>query len=210
MRPILSLFSLTLFLWSGCTAPAAPLFNGRDLAGWEFITTPAQPIGSVCRLLPGGVIAAAGQPVGFLATTAGYENYRLHAEWRWSGKPGNSGILVHISDGPMDRAWPRCLQIQTKSQSAGDLLPMAGASFAEPLTPGQKTPQRLHTAPDSEKPAGEWNSCDIVCQGDTVEVTVNGVLQNRVTRVVPHSGRVGLQFEGTPFEFRNVTLQPLD
>ena len=209
----LSSFALGCLALLGCTtdtAPARALFNGRDLAGWEFVAAPAADIGAVCKALPGGVIAMAGLPVGFVATTASYENYRLHAEWRWPGKPGNSGVLLHISSGPKDRAWPLSFQVQTKNKSAGDLLPMAGATFAETPTPGQKIPQRLHTAPDSEKPPGEWNSCDILCRGDTIELTINGVRQNKVTAITPHAGRIGFQFEGTPFEVRNVSLQPLD
>ena len=200
-------------VFAGCAASAAELFNDHDFAGWEFTTTPTTDIKAVCKLLPDGVIAAAGRPIGFIATTASYENYRLHAEWRWSGKPGNGGVLVHISSGPKDRAWPLSLQIQTKNKNAGDLLPMAGATFAEPLTtePGAKTPIKARTGPvDSEKPVGEWNSCDILCQNGIVEVTVNGVLQNKITQSNPHSGRVGFQFEGTPFEIRHVTLTPLD
>jgi len=202
--------SLALLVTSGYAAPATTLFNGHDLAGWEFVASPARDIRTVCTAGPDGVISAAGQPVGYLTTAASYENYRLHAEWRWIDNPGNGGVLVHISSGPMDRAWPRCLQIQTKNKSVGDLLPMAGASFAEPLAVDQKTPQRPHTAPDSENPAGEWNTCDILCQGDTLEVTINGIRQNRVTKVTPHAGRIGFQFEGAPFQLRNVTLQPMD
>jgi len=209
--PCRALAALLLLTAPVCAAPpGSDLFNGQDLAGWEFVAVPAADIGTVCRLLPDGVIAAAGAPVGFIATTASYENYQLHAEWRWPAKPGNSGVLVHISSGPKDRAWPLCLQIQTKHGAAGDLLPMAGASFAEPLAPDQKTPQRPHTAPDSEKPAGEWNTCDITCRGDTVEVVINGVVQNTVTRATPRAGRIGFQFEGVPFELRRVGVVRLD
>lgn len=206
------LFALSLLAAPGRAAPAAGLFNGTDLAGWEFVAVPAADIATVCTVRPDGVIAVTGKPVGFLATTASQHDYQLHAEWRWSGKPGNGGVLVHISSGPKDRAWPLCLQIQTKHGSAGDLLPMAGAAFAEPLTqaatPGPAL--KAHTAPDSERPAGEWNTCDITCRGDTIEVVINGVRQNAVTRVVPAAGRVGFQLEGSPFELRQVRLTPLD
>ena len=192
--------------------PGADLFNGRDLAGWEYVTLPTvMDIASVCTVKPDGVIAVVGKPVGYIAATGSYHDYRLHAEWRWPGKAGNSGVLVHITGGPKDRVWPLCHQVQTKSGNVGDLLPMAGATFAEPLTsaPGA-TAIKARTAPDSEKPVGEWNSCDVICRGDTIEVTVNGVLQNRVTRASPATGRVGFQLEGVPFELRRVHLEPLD
>ena len=201
-----------LLLLATVVMPGADLFNGRDLAGWTYITLPTtMDIASVCTARADGVIAATGKPVGFIATTATYHNYRLHAEWRWSGKPGNGGVLLHISSGPKDRAWPMCFQVQTKHGAAGDLLPMAGAAFAEPLTsaPGA-TAARIRISTDSEKPAGEWNTCDLTCRGDTIEVVINGVLQNRVTGISVQEGKIGFQFEGTPFELRGVTVVGLD
>jgi hypothetical protein len=210
-RAYFSLGLLTLVM--GCAA--APdgadraLFNGRDFAGWEAVTTPGATIDAILRVLPDGVIGSTGQPSGFIATTASYTDYRLHAEWRWSGKPGNGGVLLHISEGKFDRVWPVSLQVQTKHGNAGDVLPMASASFAEPLTSSSPA-IRAHTAPDSEKPLGEWNSCDIVSRAGTVEVTINGVLQNRITQAAPRAGRIGFQLEGTPYELRNVLVAPLD
>jgi len=210
LLPVLAAFAL-----SAALAPAAEtrdLFPGGGFTGWEFVGNPATDIATLCTRRADGVIAVTGQPVGFIATTAAHKNYRLHAEWRWPGKPGNGGVLVHISSGPKDRAWPLCFQVQTKHGAAGDLLPMAGAAFAEPLTsaPGAATTIKAHTAPDSEKPAGEWNSCDITCRDDTIEVAVNGVLQNRVTGASLQGGKIGFQFEGTPFELRGVTVVGLD
>jgi hypothetical protein len=196
-------------------AHAAPdttkLFNGRDFSGWEFVTSQPVDITTVCTLSADGVITAAGKPVGYIATTTTHANYRLHAEWRWTEKPGNGGVLVHISSGPKDRAWPECFQVQTKNKSAGDLLPMAGATFSEPLTSAVgASPQILaHSSADSERPAGEWNSCDITCRDNTIEVSINGVLQNKVTGTSLSGGRIGFQFEGTPFALRNVTIEPL-
>lgn len=194
-------------------APAAVinLFNGHDLAGWEYVTLGHATLADVCRVLPGGILAVAGKPIGWLAAPGTYRNYRLHVEWRWTAKPGNSGVLVHISSGPKDRVWPLCLQIQTKTQRAGDLLPMAGFTFAEPLStpPRARTPQLDRRQPASEKRAGEWNSCDIVCRDGAVECSINGVRQNRVTHCVPDSGRIGLQLEGAPYEARNLRLEPL-
>jgi hypothetical protein len=192
-------------------AGAAELFNGRDFSGWELQTTPAASIADAFQMLPDGVIASTGKPSGFIATRESYRNYKLHVEWRWPGKTGNGGVLLHISPGAFDRVWPVSLQVQTKFGNVGDLLPMAAASFAEPLTsePGAETRIKARTAADSEKPAGEWNTCDIVSRDGTVEVSVNGVLQNRVSNVSPASGRIGFQLEGTPYELRRVELTPL-
>jgi Domain of Unknown Function (DUF1080) len=187
------------------------LLNDAALAGWSLHTEPAASLRDVVTAAPGGELDVAGKPSGYFATQASYANYRLHVEWRWTDKPGNAGVLLHISEGPMDRVWPLSLQVQTKRGSAGDLLPMAGATFAEPATsaPGAQPVIKAHIAPDSERPVGEWNSADIVCRDGSVEVTINGVAQNRVTAAQPRQGRIGFQLEGTPYQLRNVTMTPL-
>ena len=206
MRRLLALLCPALL-----AAAPAELFNGKNLAGWELVATPAAAIAAACHYHADGSLAVAGQPVGYLTTFASHENFRLHAEWRWPAKPGNSGLLVHIASGPMDHAWPRCFQIQMKNKNVGDLLPMAGATFAEKLTtaPGASPAILARSAANSEKPAGEWNSADITCRDGTIEVTINGVPQNRATACTPRAGKIGFQFEGAPFELRAVRLTPL-
>lgn len=211
MRHLCFIFlALGLFSRVGYSAGPQELFNGHDFAGWEFVSTPATEIGAVCKILPDGVIAASGSPIGYIATTATYQNYRLHAEWRWTGKAGNSGILLHITTTSEGSSWPLSLQMQMKNKFVGDLMPMAGASFAEPLEPSPKNPRRPHVAADSEKPAGEWNVCEVVCRDGTIEVMLNGVLQNKVTKATPAAGRIGFQFEGDAYELRHVTVTPLN
>ncbi len=190
-------------------APATDLWNGRDLTGWTFVTNPAVDVATVCHATPDGALAAAGRPIGYLLAAPGtYANFKLHVEWRWPEKPGNGGILVHIASGPKDRQWPLCFQIQLKAHRAGDVLPMAGATCAELPQPPATQVDKIGV--DSEKAPGEWNTCDIVCQGGSIECAVNGVPQNRVTRCAPGEGKIGFQFEGAPFELRHVRLTPLE
>lgn len=209
IRQITGITALLLVMQS---SSAEALFNGRDFQGWELKTSPEAIVGQVFTYHPDGMIASTGTPSGFLATTRSYRNYKLHVEWRWSGKPGNGGVLLHISDGQMDRVWPVSLQVQTKHGSAGDLLPMAGASFKEKLTsaPGAEPRIKAKTAKDSERPAGEWNVADIVSRNGQVDVTINGVRQNRITGAQPAAGRIGFQLEGAPYELRRVELQETD
>ncbi len=207
-------FILTCVM-AGAAAPV-DLFNGRDLTGWELVANPATDISLACHVVDGGVIAVAGKPVGYLLAAGSYANYRLHVEYRWpaeAARNSNSGVMVHISSGPVDRnTWPVCYQIQTKINRAGDLLPMAGARFAETLStaPEATTPQLDHLGLVSEKALGEWNSVDVVCRGGTIQVSINGIFQNKITHCTQHAGRIGIQLEGFPFELRNLRLTPLD
>jgi len=196
-------------LLAGCATTDVQPF-GRD-ADLELVSTPAGVLADAWSRGADGVIRVAGAPSGFIATRASYGNYRMHVEWRWPGKPGNAGVLLHVASGPKDRVWPLSVQVQTKHGAAGDLLPMAGASFTEALTsaPGAATPVKAHTGPNSERPAGEWNSADILCRDGVIEVTVNGVAQNRISGSAPRAGRIGFQLEGAPYELRNIRITPL-
>lgn len=197
-------------LLAGCAAPGSQPFDARDAL--ELVATPSTDLASVWSRRADGVIAVAGKPAGYIATRASNANYQLHVEWRWPGKPGNAGVLLHVASGPKDGAWPLSVQVQTKHGFAGDVLPMAGAAFSEPLTsaPGAYPAIKGHTAGDSERPAGEWNSVDIVSRGGVIEVSVNGVPQNRISGANPRAGRIGFQLEGVPYELRNLRITPLD
>ena len=189
------------------------LLADKTLSGWELITATPTALDAVCNPGADGVLAIAGKPVGYLATRASYGNYQLHFEWRWpadAGKGSNGGVLLHISSGPAGgTAWPVCFQAQLKIGRAGDLLPMASARFAEKPTtaPEAKTPQLDRGGDSSEKPPGEWNVGEVLCHGNTIEVRINGVLQNRVSQCAPASGKIGFQLEGSPFELRHVQIQ---
>jgi len=63
--------------------------------------------------------------------------------------------------------------------------------------------------PSSEKPAGEWNTLEITCSKDNLEILVNGVLQNKASRLSVSSGSICLQSEGGPMQFRNIYLEYL-
>ena len=193
----------------GCASTPARVDG--PLGALDIVTTPAAALDAVWQPRADGVIAVAGKPSGFIATRDTYTDYRLHVEWRWTGKPGNGGVLLHVASGPKDGVWPYSIQVQTKHGAAGDLLPMAGATFSEPLTsaPGAYPAIKAHTAPDSERAPGEWNSMDVLVRGGCIDVTINGVAQNAVTIAQPATGRIGFQLEGTPYELRNLRVERL-
>jgi Domain of Unknown Function (DUF1080) len=211
----LALVPVSGILLGSCAQAETPssrkdLLTDKTLADWEFITATPTALDAVCVPGPDGVLAIAGKPIGYLATKATYENYQLHFEWRWpadAAKSSNGGMLLHITSGPAGGTpWPVCFQVQLKLDHAGDLLPMDSARFAEKLTTDAKPPQLARSGNSSEKPPGEWNTGDINCRGNNIEVRINGVLQNRVSQCSPASGKIGFQLEGAPFELRHVRI----
>lgn len=189
------------------TAPASriELFDGKSLSGWTFVSkdtnAPAAAIWSVTN----GVITCQGKPNGYARTLQTYRDYQIHVEWRWPDGPGNSGVFLHVN--PPDKVWPLCFEAQLQAGNAGEIRCNGGSLVHEVTAQNPRSVPRQQ--PSSEKPAGEWNSYDIICRSNTVTVRVNGTLQNEITGTSVSSGAIALQAEGKPVEFRNIFLEPL-
>ncbi len=193
-------------------AERVTLFNGKDLTGWRiYLGDPAVEAKSVWRVTD-GVLKFDTKASGYAVTDKPYSNYHLHVEWRWpkdAAANANSGVLVHLQ-GP-DAVWPLCFECQLKTGNAGQVVGMGLDIPAAPLQNNRKRAPKF--ADSSEKPLGEWNTYEIYCIANTIEVFINGVRQNRVEDLPTSSpkltaGPIALQMEGFPIEFRNVWLEP--
>jgi hypothetical protein len=65
-------------------------------------------------------------------------------------------------------------------------------------------------ARDVEKPYGEWNRIECVCDGDRVQIRLNGAVVNEAFDLFPASGKILLQCEGSEVFFRRLELLPLN
>ena len=202
MKKILAL-ALVAFLSFSCGERQTKLFNGKDLTGWSFRLAPdsdaeADDVFDV----EDGVITISGQPFGYMITDETYSDYKLHLEWRWVGDPTNSGIFIHAES--IDAIWPRCAEVNLMNGRAGDLIASGGSSFEE-LQEGRFLRSTVDSA---EKPAGEWNTAEIICQGNHIQAYVNGTLMNEA-HFDRTEGHIALQSEGGPLEVRNVYIVPV-
>lgn len=198
------------------------LFNGKDLQGWH-MDVPAldqDPNGPKPFLVRGKNLATTGTPGGHLITDAVYENYRLIVEYRFPGKPGNNGILIHCSNPRrLYGMFPQSLEIQLESGNAGDFW-CIGEDIVVPDMEKRRGPKenwgvdgnkarRIQNLTDnSENPLGQWNTIVVDCRGNTVKVWVNGDLVNSGTECTASKGNIALQSEGVPVEYRRVELTP--
>ena len=210
LRSVIAACLLAPLLWFSTYAdqPATKvieLFNGRDLAGWTVFNDLTRGDGVGTWTAREGAIVCQGKPRGFLRTNVDHANYRLRLQWRWPGKPGNSGVFLHGS-GP-DKIWPQCYEAQLAAGNAGELRANGGALFQAASTAQDKSRPKL--ADSSERVPGEWNDCEIVCRGNSIALFVNGVRQNQLDNAMLTSGWIGLQSEGGIIEFRAITLEPL-
>ena len=62
---------------------------------------------------------------------------------------------------------------------------------------------------DVEKPAGEWNRIEVICDGDTITNIVNGYVVNVGTRSSLTRGKLIIQSEGAEILFRKFEIRPL-
>lgn len=60
-----------------------------------------------------------------------------------------------------------------------------------------------------EKPHGEWNRQEVICDGDSITQVLNGYLVNHGTKCNRTEGKIQLQSEGAEIIFRKVELRPL-
>jgi hypothetical protein len=181
------------------------LFNGKDLNNWVFkLKDPYVDPATVFKVHD-GIIQISGNPFGYMRTKETYSDYKLHVEWRWPSEPTNSGVFIHAQ--PPDSIWLRCVECQLKAGDSGDFVCMNGADMTERTDKTKPFVKKL--AASSEKPAGEWNTMEVICKSNSIEVRVNGVLQNKGTNINLSKGSVCLQSEGKSVEFRNVYITKL-
>jgi hypothetical protein len=181
------------------------LFNGKDLANWVFYLKDKSVDPAGVFTARDGVIHISGNPFGYMRTKEAYSDYRLHVEWRWPAEATNSGIFVHGQK--PDTIWLRCIECQLMAGNAGDFVCMNGADMTE--RSDKSTPIVRKMAASSENPTGEWNTMEVLCSGNKIEVYVNSVLQNKGTDVNVNKGSICLQSEGKDIEFRNIFLTPV-
>jgi hypothetical protein len=223
-RFVLLLLCVLLVSASVSAAPADPvrLFNGKDLGGWShFLVDPNVKMEDVWSVRD-GVLVCKGEPLGFLQTTAEYTSFKLVVEWRWPagtaarlGKTPNSGVLLRVNGEP--KPIPRAYEAQLQSGSAGDLygfwgLPLEGDPARRRESKGNAMLGDMvgfSKAEAAEKPEGEWNVYEIVVDGPSIVVHVNGKKVNEAGGAAVLPGRIALQSEGGEIHFRRVELTPI-
>ncbi len=185
------------------------LFDGTSFDGWvRYLKGGEGDVDQVWSVKPGGVMACAGNPRGYIRTEKAYKDYHFRMEYRWTGKTGNNGVLAHMTG--EDTVWPKSLECQGGFHNQGDFWEIGGFEFNEHKSGGHRVKGRrvLKYGEHNEKEPGEWNVYEVWAVGDTVRPYVNGKLMNEASGCVVKAGKICLQSEGAPIEFRNITLAP--
>jgi hypothetical protein len=196
------------------------LFNGKDLSGWH-IDVPEMDTNAAAKnpfIVRNNMLVSLGNPGGHLITDAVYKNYRLTVEYRFAGKPGNCGVLIHASTPrALYKMFPRSIEAQLQHGNAGDFwcivedikVPDMEKRRGPKEKWGTTEGKERHIAnltDGSENAPGEWNTMIVECYGNSIKIWVNKVLVNSGFDCTADKGQIALQAEGSEVEFRKLEL----
>lgn len=183
-----------------------PLFNGKDLTGWQGMQGPADNWGVV----DGTLTCTGGKGAQWLATAKEYSDFELSLEFKLPVN-GNSGVFIRAPK--TGTPYVDGMEIQ--------LLDDYGEKWKN-LKPDQFTGAIYAALAPSErvtKPAGKWQTMRIRCVGRKCVVWVNDKkiidadldqLAQKFGKKIPglkrNTGLIGVQNHGDPCSFRNIRI----
>jgi hypothetical protein len=206
------------------------LFDGKTLNGWDSASTPAPgrgaeqkgavtkqnkapaqpgppaqgsnpracstPLGSAS--VPAGAshweivdssLVPCGEPAGYLTTKRDYKDFVLQVDFK-TGDDTNSGVFIHSPNGNGGyeiQVW----KSQPQGYNTGSIVGTA------------KTEREFKFIPD------QWNHYEITADGDHYVVALNGTKTLDVHDSKFPDGRIRLQYQKFPIEFKNIKLKPI-
>ncbi len=197
------------------------LFDGKTTKGWRGFNRDSIGIGWTVE--EGFLIAPGlgGDIGGDVISEEQFENFDLKLEWKVT-EGGNSGIFFHVLEGD----YPAVYATGPEYQLIDDI------GFPQKLEEWQSTGANYAMNPPKNakiKPAGEWNSSEIIVNGPHVTHYLNGIKvveyelwSEEWEELVKKSkwnkypdygkakkGHLGLQDHGNKIYFRNIKIKVL-
>lgn len=199
----------TFFVAPASESGFKPVFNGRDLSGWEGDTAgyAVQNGELVCT-----------SSTGHLYTVEIFDDFVLKFDFKLT--PGaNSGLSIRVPPDAGNAAYD-AIELQILDNTA----PMYRA-----LKPSQYHGSVYGVIPAKRghlKPVGEWNEQEVIANGHHITVILNGIVildadlkeasQNGTMDQRPHpgllrpSGRIGFLGHGDRVYFRNIRVNAIE
>lgn len=206
------LFSILLFAFSAFAADPGfvSLFDGKTLNGWQLVN--GHGPGYVVQ---NGAIVCPADGGGNLFTDKQYSNFILRFDFKFE-PGGNNGIGIRA---PLtgDTAYSG-MEIQ--------VLDHGHQKYKGKIKPTQHHGSVYDVIPaiaEALKPAGEWNTEEILVDGSKIKVTLNGKLitdadlstvkdpavLKKHPGLLRKSGHIGFLGHGSLVEFRNIRIKEL-
>jgi len=204
-------------------AQSRKLFNGKNLKGWhwDIPKMDENPQAKNPFIIRNGMLVSLGTPGGHLITDKVHQNYRLEVQYRFTGKPGNCGVLVHASTPrALYSMFPKSIEVQMEHTNAGDFWCIAEDISVPDMetrrgpkanwgSTGNKLRRIKNLTDNSEKPLGEWNTMVVECYQNSVKVWVNNDMVNEGYDSTVSKGQIAVQAEGSEVEFRKIAIRSI-
>ena len=184
-----------------------PLFNGKDLSGWEGVGGQASN-----WEIKDGALSCTGKPGShWIATKKEYADFDLRMDFNIP-KNGNSGVFIRA---PKEgAAWVSGMEIQILDDFGDKWKNLKPVQFTGSIYAVQAPEKR------ATKKAGEWQTMRIRCMGTKCDVWINGehvvkgdLAELAKTHTQPglkrKSGFIGLQNHSSPVHYRNIRIKRL-
>ena len=186
---------------------SGPLFNGKDLTGWQVIGNKPDS-----WKVENGILYTEGKGGGWLSTTREFSDFKLELEFRVP-PDGNSGVFLRAphKGNPAYEG----MEIQVLDDYAKKYAKLKPWQYTGSIY-GLQAPSKRVT-----KKANEWQKMVIICKGPVVRVILNGeqiidanlihyMDQERThPGIKRRKGYIGLQNHSSRIEYRNIRLTEL-
>jgi hypothetical protein len=181
-----------------------PLFNGRDLSGWEAFQKgrPARLGSSI--VADGGELRCPASTLGRIQTEAIYPGFTLRLEYLFpdGGTTSDMGSGVALIPENLNAAFQidgtsviGHLEYQLKPGYSGGL-----AIAWQPVTMARRA--------EPERPAGQWNEMEIRYEGSKLTFGLNGTVVNQAVLEQHWPCHIALLAQGSDVRLRNIRIIP--
>lgn len=185
-----------------------PLFNGKDLTGWQ-MTGPGS------FTVEDGLLTTHGGMGLLYYKEKPFGNAKIRVVFQTTGGRDNSGVIIRLPEKPKDPWYGVHNGYEVQIDAGGDEWHRTGAIYSLSKAGGEW----------QQKPKGEWNVMEIELKGPITRIHLNGKLVNEykegqpvperkawyepVRGPRPDSGFIGLQNhdERSIIKFKEISVQ---
>jgi len=202
-----------LFILNSCNLQQKSLSTNDWYAFTKTSTERQQP--AEAYEFSNGMIRMYGENNGYLMSKKSYTNFELSLEYRWNMEEKfktkskkNSGVMYNIPADYPDKIWPKGIQFQIKENTTGDFIfldQVTAKVNGKQIEPGASVTSAKFI--ENEKPYGEWNTIFIKSANGKITQYLNGKLINEGTESSSTEGRISLNYEGAPIDFKNIAIK---
>ncbi|MCL5099320.1 MAG: DUF1080 domain-containing protein [Candidatus Omnitrophica bacterium] len=181
-----------------------PLFNGKDLDGWQQLNGRAK-----YEAKDGAIVGTSvpNSPNSFLCTLKEYGDFELEFDVKVD-KDLNSGVQIRSHCKPNGRVNGYQVEIAIGGFSGGIYDEARRGKFLNQQEPTDEIKDLLKE--------NEWNHYRVICRGDRIQTWVNGVQVTDLEDSMTRTGFIGLQVHGVgnrtdplQVQWRNLRLREL-